>query len=283
MNKTARNSVDDGARRLAPASAYPRRDAEHLLMHVLGCSLAELMAHPERFLSVLEAGEYESLLARRANSEPMQYILGEQEFYGLPLKVTPAVLIPRPETELVVETALSLIDRSLPLEIADVGVGSGAIGIALAHELPSSTITAFDISAAALEVARENAVRNGVLHQMRFVQADLLQAAQPRCFDLIVSNPPYVASGERLEPQVERYEPHSALYAGATGLEVYERLIPQAGRALRTGGWLVLEVGAGQKVAVARLLGGWQQARFVNDLQAIPRVAVAHRAVDNKD
>jgi release factor glutamine methyltransferase len=202
----------------------------------------------------------------------MQYIVGEQEFFGLVFAVTPDVLIPRPETEHLVEAVLRL-ERTA--NIVDVGTGSGAIAVALAHALPDSRLTAVDISPAALQVARANAQRHGVEDRVAFRQSDLLQSIQGEEFDVVVSNPPYVAEAEVLEPQVARYEPGSALYAGPTGLEVYERLIPQSSRVLRPGGWLLLEIGSGQAVALRGLLRDWRHVSFTEDLRGIPRVVQA--------
>jgi release factor glutamine methyltransferase len=273
--------------RLAGTSKNPRRDAEVLLAHVLGCDQAALLTRPERPLSPPEVAQYESFLTRRLASEPMQYITGAQEFFGLLFEMTPDVLIPRPETEHLVEALLERVGREasvripkprIPnLRILDVGTGSGAIAVALAHALPHSHVTAVDLSPAALEVARRNAERHGVSDRVKFLHSDLLEAIDSADFDAVVSNPPYVADAEVLERQVSGYEPHSALYAGPTGLEVYERLIPQARKVLKPKGWLLLEVGFGQSPALLRLLSGWTDVRFVNDLQGIPRVAVARR------
>ena len=216
-------------------------------------------------------------LARRARHEPVQYIVGEQEFFGLKFRVTPDVLIPRPETEHLVEAALARTDRDASLRIADVGTGSGAIAVALAHALPRARVTALDISPAALAVAQENAESHGVAIAFGFLKSDLLEAVAGERFDMIVSNPPYVAEGEELEPQVRDYEPGSALFAGPEGLDVYRRLIPQAQAALRPGGWLLLEIGHGQRDALAQLLAGWGNVSFIADLQGIPRVACAQR------
>jgi release factor glutamine methyltransferase len=207
----------------------------------------------------------------------VQYILGEQEFYGLTLKVTPDVLIPRPETEHLVEAALTRAPRDRAVRICDVGTGSGAIAIAIAHHLPLAEVTAVDRSAEALEVARENAAWHGVAGRVRFVQSDLLGAVRGERFDMVVSNPPYVANSELLEAQVRLYEPQQALYAGPSGLEVYRRLIPAAKQAVVDGGWLLLEIGYGQRDAISALLVGWDAVEFVDDLQGIPRVAMARR------
>lgn len=260
-------------------SALPtaRRDAELLLMHVLACDRAYLLTHPETQLTAEQAAFYAAWLARRARHEPVQYIVGEQEFFGLKFRVTPDVLIPRPETEHLVEAALARAGRDAALRMADIGTGSGAIAVALAHALPQARITALDISTAALAVAQENAKSHGVSDRIRFVESDLLAAVASEQFDMIVSNPPYVADSEVLEPQVRDFEPASALFAGPEGLDVYKRLIPQAWAALRPGGWLLLEIGHGQRDALAQLLAGWGDVSFVADLQGIPRVACAQR------
>jgi release factor glutamine methyltransferase len=261
--------------RLAATSQNPRRDAEVLLAHVLGWDQAALLTHPERVLSPAAEDRFESLLRRRLASEPIQYLTGAQEFFGLLLEVSPDVLIPRPETEHLVEAVLERFGREANARIVDVGTGSGAIAVAIAHALPRSRVTAVDVSSLALEVARRNAQRHGVMERVRLLHSDLLAAIDSADFDAVVSNPPYIADGELLEPQVSRYEPHSALYAGPTGLEVYERLIPQARRVLKPQGWLVLEIGHGQQPALEALLSRWRAVRFLPDLQGIPRVVEA--------
>jgi release factor glutamine methyltransferase len=258
--------------RLAAVSQNARLDAELLLGAVLGVPRTTVFAHPERPLSAEESARFEHFLARRLAAEPMQYITGTQEFFGLPFEVSPAVLIPRPETEHLVEAALAL--EAGP-RIVDVGTGSGAIAVALAKAISGAHITAVDNSPAALEVARRNASRHGVTSQIDFVLADLLTKSEESSFDAVVSNPPYIADDEILEPQVRDYEPHSALFSGPTGLEVYRRLIPQAAKALRPGGWLLLEIGHGQQSALETLLTSWQDVRFIADLQGIPRVVEA--------
>jgi release factor glutamine methyltransferase len=264
--------------RLASTSRNPRRDAEVLLAHVLRCDQAALLTHPERLLSPAEADQLESFLNRRLASEPMQYITGSQEFFGLLFEVTPAVLIPRPETEHLVEAALEHIGGEA-VRILDVGTGSGAIAVSLAHARPQSHLTAVDLSPAALEVARRNAQRHGVLDRVTFLQSNLLATVDGADFDVVVSNPPYIAEGEVLEPQVSNFEPHPALYAGPTGLEVYERLIPEARKVLKPGGWLLLEIGFGQQPAVEALLRGWRSVSVVHDLQGIPRVVQAMKGI----
>ncbi|MGC2621377.1 MAG: peptide chain release factor N(5)-glutamine methyltransferase [Acidobacteriaceae bacterium] len=281
--KFLRQFLDDASARLAHLSTA-RRDAELLLLRVLGRDRAWLLTHGDEELTAEQAAQFEAWVTRRAAQEPVQYILGEQEFYGFAMRVTADVLIPRPETEHLVEALITRVPRGAAVQIADVGTGSGAIAVALAHALPLARVTGLDISAAALDVARGNAERHGVADRdgaqgrVRFLESDLLSAVRGERFFAVVSNPPYVAEGEALEAQVREYEPRGALVAGPTGLEVYERLIPQAWQALVPQGWLLLEMGQGQRDAVARLLEDWDEVEFAADLQGIPRVAIARRA-----
>jgi release factor glutamine methyltransferase len=263
-----------------------QRDAELLLLHTLAITKITLIAHPERTLTPEEASRYEAAIARRLQNEPIQYITGQQEFYGLSLHVTPAVLIPRPETEHLVEAVLTEMNahnpHNQPLKIAEIGTGSGAIAIALATHLPQAEITAIDISPEALKVAEANARFHHVAHRIRFQHSDLLAAhnqAHAETFDAIVSNPPYVPLSDQneLHPQVRDHEPHAALFAGLSGLDIYRRLIPQAEAALKPGGLLALEIGHGQREALATLLSAWQDVAFLNDLQDIPRVVLARK------
>jgi len=256
------------------------RDAELLLLHTLTVPRTVLFTDPDRQLTDPQRAAFELAIGRRLAREPIQYITGVQEFYGLPLRVTPAVLIPRPETELLVEGVLARLSGDLPLQLVDIGTGSGAIAIALAAHLPMAEITAVDLSPAALDVARENAATLGFGGRIRFVEADLLAALDPhQLFDAIVSNPPYIPELDRatLHPQVRDYEPITALFAGHDGLDIYRRLIPQAFAALKPGGLLALEIGHGQRAAIAALLSGWDEIEFLEDLQRIPRVALARR------
>lgn len=280
MPANAGDALQDARARLAATSRNPRRDAELLLAHALRCDQVALLTHPERLLSPAESATYESLLTRRLGSEPIQYITEEQEFFGLSFEVSPDVLIPRPETEHLVEAVLERVAANA--RIVDVGTGSGAIAVALAHALPRAQVTAVDLSPAALEVARRNARRHAVSDRVTFLQSDLLAAFEGADFDAIVSNPPYVAEAEVLEPQVANYEPRSALYAGPTGMEIYERLIPQAETRLKPRGWLMLEIGFGQQPAVEALLkgssAGWSTVSFIPDLQGIPRVIQAQKS-----
>lgn len=260
--------------------AHPRKDAETLLMGVTDLERADLIAHPERLLTEDERIRYQAVLARRRQSEPIQYITGHREFYGLTFKVTPEVLIPRPETEHLVEAALARIPLDRPFQIADIGTGSGAIAIALAVNRPFARVVALDISPSALDVSKKNAADHKVADRVRLLKSDLLDAVGDEQFDMIVSNPPYIADADReaLAAEVRDYEPATALFAGPTGLEVYERLIPQAAEHLRENGWLLLEIGAGQQLQLRQFLNGWTEVGFVDDLQGIPRVAIARRA-----
>ena len=254
-----------------------RADAMLLLMHVLQYTRAEILGWPERILLPEEEQRYRRLLDERAGGKPMQYIIGTQEFWGLPFLVTQDVLIPRPETEHLVEAAIERLQAHPAPRIVDVGTGSGAIAVALAHALPHAQVTATDVSDAALDVAQENAARNGVAARIRWMQCDLLVGVLHEKFDAVVSNPPYIADTERmtLAAEVRDHEPSTALFAGETGLEIHERLIPQAARVLAPGGWLLMEIGHGQQAALERLLAGWLYVAFVKDLQGIARVVSA--------
>ena len=250
-------------------------DATLLLLNTLALDRAALLAHPERPVDRDQQARYQRVLERRLAFEPIQYILGEQEFYGLTLRVTRDVLIPRPETELLVEAVLANLRHDAPQRIVDVGTGSGAIAIALAHALPQASVTAVDLSREALALARENAAAHHVEQRIRFIESDLLAAiAGEPPYDAVLSNPPYIRTtdGPSLHPQVRDHEPALALFAGPTGLEIYERLIPQAHALLQPGGLLALEIGHGQREAVAALLAGWPQVTVLEDLQHIPRV-----------
>src|SRR4029077_14979527 len=245
----------------------------------LTCDRAHLYAHPERELTAEELTRYNEALTQRSKGVPTQYTTGHQEFWGLDLIVTPAVLIPRHETEHLIETVLPLAREMKNPNIVDVGTGSGCIALAFAKELPHAEIHATDISAAALEIARANATRQQLQNRIRFHETDLLQGLGGDGYDFVVSNPPYVGESEEDQVQLEvrKFEPHNAVFAGPTGLEVIERLIPQARNALKHGGWLVLEISGTIAARVKQLLSEWQQVQITNDLQGIPRVAIAQR------
>ncbi len=284
---TLREALTSTVSRLAAANVpSPRMNAELLLMFTLGCDRAYLHAHPERKLTDDEQGRYDQSIGERARGVPAQYITGHQEFWGMDFVVTPAVLIPRPETEHVVETVLQLESgdggaRSpRALRIVDAGTGSGCIAVALARELPLAEIHATDISASALEIARANAARHQFDGRIQFHEGDLLQGLETGGFDIVVSNPPYVGESQEDQVQLEvrKFEPRCAVFAGATGLEVIARLIPQAHDKLKPGGWLVMEISGTMGDEVRRLLTGWDEVRITNDLQDIPRVMSARAA-----
>ncbi len=263
----------------------PRLNAELLLMFTLGCDRAYLYSHPERDLSAGEQARYEAVLAERSGGVPAQYITGHQEFWGMDFLVTPAVLIPRPETEHVIETVLELesAGRSArpaqALKIVDVGTGSGCVALALAKELPQAEIHATDVSRAALELAHANAARHQLEERIQLHETDLLRGLARGTFDFVVSNPPYIGESEEDQVQLEvrKFEPRTAVFAGRTGLEIIERLIPQAREVLRPRGWLVMEVSGRIASDVRRLLADWGEVRLTNDLQGIPRVVSARR------
>ena len=279
---TLREALAIGTNQLA-ANPYLRehaaRDAEYLLLYVLGFDKARRYAEPERQLSEKEQLLYQQGLARRLANEPVQYITGQQEFYGNRFQVTPAVLIPRPETEHLVEAVLGVLPKDRTLKILDVGTGSGILAITLALHLPQAELVAVDLSPDALVVAKRNAEANQVLQRIHFLQSDLLEGLAGQTFDCIVSNPPYVPALDRstLHPQVRDHEPAMALFAGPDGLKLYPRLISAAYTALSPGGLLALEFGHGQKEALAGLLRGWHGVTFQEDLQGISRIAVAYR------
>jgi len=272
-------------------------------MFTLDCDRAYLYAHPERNLTADEIRRYDEALARRATGVPAQYITEHQEFWGMDLVVSPAVLIPRPETEHVVEAVLELVSRDdseqeqkqeqdqgpragapapHDLRIVDVGTGSGAIALALAKELPKTEIHAIDISPAALEVAQANAARLELTSRVAFHRADLLEGFPPASFDFVVSNPPYVGESEEdsVQLEVRKFEPRNAVFAGPTGLEVIDRLIPQARTVLRPSGRLVFEISGTIANRVRHLLSDWNEVEIRNDLQGIARVATARKTTN---
>lgn len=266
------------ARLAANKVPSPRMNAELLLMFTLGCDRAYLFAHPERELTSEEESRYETAVSERSRGVPAQYITGHQEFWGMDLIVTPAVLIPRPETEHVIETALEFGGADPSIRIVDVGTGSGCIALALAKELPGAEIHATDISSEALEVARANAARLQLNGRIHFHQTDLVSGLSGQ-FDIVVSNPPYVGESEEdtVQLEVRKFEPRNAVFAGKTGTEVIACLIPQAKQILRPEGWLIMEVSGTIADAVRKLLEGWQGVRVKPDLQSIPRVALARK------
>jgi len=268
---TLQDALVQGTKLLEDAGiAVPRLTAEVLLGHAVHCERPFLYAHPEQELREVEWIHYGRYLHERLSGKPTQYITGRQEFYGRDFRVTPDVLIPRQETELVVETALE-IGRGAR-RILDVGSGSGAIAVTLQLET-SAGVYGTDISAAALAVAAENARKLGA--RVEFVCCDLVSAIADRSIELIVSNPPYVPEGDRasLQREVRDHEPEAALFAGPTGFEIYERLVSEAERVLCPGGWMVLELGYKSRDRVLGMFGAhWHNVRVVPDLAGIPRV-----------
>src|SRR5450432_3562773 len=271
-------------------------------MFTLGCGRAYLYGHPERELTGEEQSRYGEALSQRSKGVPAQYIIGHQEFWGMDLIVSPAVLIPRPETEHVIEKVLELVAASksltgetpvapqtkLSLErrasspghsyhIIDVGTGSGCIALALTKELPEAEIHATDISPEALEIAEANAARHQMTSRIQFHDTDLLKNLPHGYFDFVVSNPPYVGESEEdsVQLEVRKFEPRGAVFAGPTGLEVIERLIPQARDVLKPGGWLVMEISGTIAERVVGLLSDWVDVQVMNDLQGIARVVSA--------
>lgn len=266
--------------RAAHPPADARRDAVLLARHVLSWSATEWLAHrhdaaPPGFADALDA-----LVTRREHHEPVAYLTGEREFFGRPFAVSPAVLIPRPETELLVAEALARLPASSADPIADVGTGSGCVAVTIALERPDARLVATDTSPGALDVARANARRWGVADRIGWHEHSLLPSDEGP-FALVAANLPYVAEGERasLPREVADYEPANALFAGADGLAAIRALVPVAAARLRPGGWLLLEIGAGQAEAVSLLLdaSGFGPVTISPDLQGIPRVAAAPR------
>jgi release factor glutamine methyltransferase len=247
--------IAEGAARLQRVAEDPRHEAEILLGAALGRPRSFLLAHPGHQVLDCEATDrYESQVTRRAHGEPIAYILGEKEFWSLPLEVEPNVLIPRPETELVVERALTHLPKDATCDVLDLAAGSGAIALAIASERPRCRVTGTDLSPEAVTLAIRNAVRLG-LERVELHVGAWFAPVHGQAFDLIASNPPYIAEGDtRVEPAVRRYEPYAALYSGPTGLEALTEIASGAGKHLKPGGWLVLEHGDTQGQAVRGLL-----------------------------
>ncbi len=267
-------------------SETPRLDAEVLLAHVCQCPRIALYTAFDQPASDEVRGRFRQLVRRRAEGEPVAYLVGEREFYSLPFLVTPDVLIPRPETEFVIVALMDLAkahDVKAPCCIADVGTGSGVLAICAARQLPQSRIVAVDTSPQALKIARQNAVRHEVADRIEFVLSDLLTGVDAQLeFDYVLSNPPYVAEHElaALRRDVRQFEPRQALIAGPTGMEVLVRLIAQAAQRIRPGGWLVTEISPRLEAAVEAELaatGQFEPPRVVRDLARLPRVVAARR------
>lgn len=251
------------------------REVELLLGHALGSDRAWLYAHADDPLDPAAAVRFHALRMRRAAGEPIAYLTGRREFWSLDLAVTPDVLIPRPETELLVELALRRIPQNVKVDIADLGTGSGAIALALAHERPLARVLATDCSVVALTVARGNAGRLGIAN-IEFKQGDWCATLGKRMFDLIVSNPPYIAEADSHLKQGDlRFEPRASLASGADGLEAIRRIVPDAFALLQPGGWLMFEHGLEQGIAVRDLLEkrGFAEVATDRDLEGRERVS----------
>ncbi len=277
--------LTEGSKELKPFSSTPRLDAEVLLAHALEKGRENLFRDRDEKPSRSVEAAFRSLLSRRRNREPVHYIVGQREFWSLPFKVDHGVLIPRPETELVVETALRIFREQTetangtPVRIVDLGTGSGNIAVALAGEIDHCVIYAVDASHQALECARENIENNGVSDKVKLLWGDLFEPLPPeRCrLDMIVSNPPYVSSAEmeELQPEVRDYEPRQALHGGGDGLHYLRRIIDRSPEYLKPGGALVLEIGCGRGEAVLRLMeerGAYHGRRIDRDYAGLDRV-----------
>jgi release factor glutamine methyltransferase len=276
----------DASAELAAAGVHtPRLDAEVLLAAACEIDRSALYARGREAVPPRCRDAFRSTLARRVAREPLQYIVGRQEFWSLDFRVTGDVLIPRPETELLVELALVALRESgrrdgAGLKLCDLGTGSGCVAIALARELPSAEIWALDVSSPALAVAENNGRRHGVANRVHFMQSDLFAAVEGRRFDAIISNPPYVSSVELVHPQPElTWEPRQALEGGVAGLDVIRRLTASAPQFLVEGGWLIVEIGADQSAAVQALAAAatLRDVTVYADYAELPRVLVARR------
>lgn len=274
-----KQAFDEALRRLDAADTPSSRlSAELLLMFTLSCTRAYLFTYPERELTDGELARYDDAIARRCTGEPAQYITGHQEFYGRDFLVSPAVLIPRPETEHLIEAALEIAPRASGLNILDVGTGSGCIAITLAKELPQSKVLAVDVSPEALDIAEANAAR--LEARVEFRLSDLLSAIESeKTFDIIVSNPPYVGECEadKVQKQVRDFEPHCAVFGGHRGMDIIDRLVPQVCDHLKPGGWFLMEIGYSIADPVHEVMRNWTDFQVVPDLQGIPRVVVAKK------
>jgi release factor glutamine methyltransferase len=265
--------------------ANPRLDAEVLLAETLGMDRVGLYTHFDQPLQPDELARFKKLILRRLRREPMAYILGKREFWSLSFKVTPDVLIPRPETEILVTEALKTLAEldGKEISILEIGTGSGAISVALARELPAAKVVATDLSAQALALAEENALHHGVRTQIHFLQGDLFQPLTKESnFSLVITNPPYVPRGEfpSLMPEVRDFEPRMALDGGADGLDFFRRVLPRVGEFLNSGGWFLAEMGEGQDqeiLKIAEKTPDLESFQSVKDLAGIKRVFKARK------
>jgi len=270
----------------AAAIQEPRREAVSLLELAIGRDRTFIFAYPDYKLIQKETDVLESLIGRRANREPLQYIRGHQEFYGLDFIVTPDVLIPRPETEILVERAIKDLRSKNEVTFCEVGVGSGCICVSILHELPSATAVGLDISEKSLEITKKNAERHRVSDRLTLLRSDVFDMLSDQRFDMIVSNPPYVPRSdfEALQPEVRDFEPQMALTDGLNGLSIIEKIVYDAPRFLTSGGTLLMEIGFGQSEAVRAIFDTriWQHLEFLDDLQSIPRIVRALTSAETR-
>ncbi len=257
----------------------PRREANSLLAFALGRDKTFLIAHSEYELSEYEKTVFSKLLTRRAAHEPLQYIRGQQEFFGFDFIVTSDVLIPRPETELIVEAAIEILKTKEKPRFCEIGTGSGCISVSILHEVKTATATGADISEHALQITKINAEKNEVIDRLKLLKSDVFENFEDEKFDLIVSNPPYVptADFETLQSEVRDFEPHIALTDGKDGLTIIERIISHAPKFLKSDCYLLMEIGFNQSMSVREMFDEtfWQTVEFLPDLQGIPRMVKA--------
>jgi release factor glutamine methyltransferase len=259
----------------------PRREAASLLELSIGRDRTFVFAHPDYELTQSEKDSFSEYLNRRANREPLQYIRGHQEFYALDFDVTPDVLIPRPETEILVENAIKDLQEVETASFCEVGVGSGCISVSILHELPSATAVGLDVSDKALKITQRNAEKHSVSSRLRLVKSDVFEALSDQQFDMIVSNPPYVPQDDfdSLQAEVRDFEPQIALTDGSNGLSIIERIVLQAPQFLRSKGGLLMEIGFGQAESVEKMFDRevWREFDILDDLQSIPRIVRARK------
>ena len=280
---TISSAIRSAAERLDIAGVpEPRREAASLLRHSLGKDAAFIIAHPEYELSAVESEGFEEAVQRREQREPFQLIVGRQEFYGLDFAVEAGVLIPRPETEILVERAVEILKGLEKPNFFEAGIGTGCISISILKSCGRARATAVDISGQALDLAARNSELHGVSERLELIHSDLFEAVIGRTFDMIVTNPPYVKIGDKesLQKEVADFDPPAALFAGEDGLDIIRRIAAEAPRYLAGGGYLLMEIGHGQSESVKELFetDEWQDIEFLNDLQRIPRMAVVQKA-----
>ncbi len=277
---TITESLIDAAKKLRDAGvAQPEREAASLLMFALGCDRTFLFAHSEYKVTDEESQTYKSYIARRGKREPFQHIVGKQEFYGLDFEVSPDVLIPRPETELLVETVMEVLSYIKDARLCEIGTGSGCIVVSILHHALKASAVAVDISEKALAIAEKNAKSNGVADRIEFQLSDIFAAITDQQFDVVVSNPPYIPASDiaGLQNEVRDFDPIIALTDGSDGLSIIRRIVADAPRYLKQNGALVMEIGFGQAVEVVKMFEQdlWKMPLVLDDLHGIERVVMA--------